>query len=270
MKETADPEGIVAATPTTSQPFALRSLWSPRLTRILSLSLVFIIWELVSRLDRTLLFPPLSRVVRAFWEMLINGELIQAFAVSLQAFAIGFGLSIVAGLLIGLLMARFRPFERVSTPYLDILLAAPTIAFIPLLVIWLGLGLPSRVGVIFIFAVTLIAINTFTGIQGVDPQLVEMGRAFCLGESQLVWKIILPAAMPLIMAGIRLGAGRAFIGMVAADILLVSVGIGRLIQYYNATFKTAHLFAVVLAVLLLAVAVTELTRVAESRLSPSR
>lgn len=270
MKDTADPEVVVAATPTTSRPLAPHFPWGSRSSRVLSLSLFLIMWELVGRLDRTHLFPPLSRVVLAFWQILVNGELIRGFAVSLQAFVVGFGLSIVAGLLSGLLMARFRPLERILSPYLDILLAVPTIAFIPLFVIWLGLGLPSRVGVIFIFALPVIAVNAFTGIRGVDPQLVEMGVAFGLGQRQLFWKIIIPGAMPLIMAGLRLGVGRAFIGMVASDILLVSVGIGGLIQYYNATFKTAHLFASVLAVLLLAVGLTELTRVAESRLTPWR
>ncbi|MFQ5856672.1 MAG: ABC transporter permease [Anaerolineae bacterium] len=251
--------------------FAARSGWALQLLgskwalRIVSLSLLMGVWELGGRLDRTLLFPPLSRVVAAFWQLLISGELLAGFAVSLQAFVIGFGLAIAVGIFIGLVMGRLRPVERFFNPYLDILLAAPTIAFIPLFVVWFGLGLTSRVGVIFIFSVVIIAVNTHTGVRGVDPQLVEMGRAFGLREDQLFWKIILPAAMPLIMGGIRLGAGRAFVGMVAADILLVSVGIGGVIQYYNATFKTASLFAAVLAVIMLAVGLIELTRAVERR-----
>ena len=270
MEVTVGPEAVVAAAPTPSRLFARRSPWRSWLIRILSLSVFFVLWELAARLDRTLLLPPPSRVVVALWDILINGELIRAFAVSVQELAIGFGLGIVAGLLIGLLMALFRPLERVISPYLYIVLSVPAIAFIPLLVIWLGLGLPSRVAVVFIFSFPIIAVNAFTGIRGVDPQLVEMGEAFCLGQRQLFWKIILPGAIPLIMAGLRLGAGRAFIGMVASEILLVSVGIGGLIQYYNATFKTAYLFAAVLAVLLVAIALTQLMRVVESRLSPWR
>ena len=270
MEVRVGPEAVVAGAPMPSRLLARGSPWRSWLTRIVSLSGFFVLWEVAAHLDRTLLLPAPFRVVVALWDMLLNGELIRAFAVSVQELAIGFGLGIVAGLLIGLLMALFRPLERAISPYLYIVLSVPAIAFIPLLVIWLGLGLPSRVAVVFIFSFPIIAVNAFTGIRGVDPQLVEMGEAFCLGQRQLFWKIILPGAIPLIMAGLRLGAGRAFIGMVASEILLVSVGIGGLIQYYNATFKTAYLFAAVLALLLVAVALTQLMRGVESRLSPWR
>jgi ABC-type nitrate/sulfonate/bicarbonate transport system permease component len=268
MEETLGPEAVVTARPTTRRLFGRHSPWRSWLIRIVSLSVFLVLWDLAAHLDRTLLLPSPSRVLVALWALLTSGELMRAFAVSGQELIVGFGLGMVAGLLIGLLMALFRPLERAISPYLYIVLSVPAIAFIPLLVIWLGLGLASRVAVVFIFSFPIIAVNAFTGIKGVDPQLVEMGEAFCLGQRQLFWKIILPGAIPLIMAGLRLGAGRAFIGMVASEILLVSVGMGGLIQYYNATFKTAYLFAAVLAVLLVAVALAQLLRVVESRLSP--
>ncbi len=270
MEDTANPEVFVAARTRTSRLLSPDAPWRSWLTRILSLAGFLVLWQLAAHFDRTLLLPTPSRVVGALWDLLVDGELIRAFAISVRELTIGFGLGMVVGLLIGLLMALFRPLERAISPYLYIVLSVPAIAFIPLLVIWLGLGLASRVAVVFIFSFPIIAVNAFTGIKGVDPQLVEMGEAFCLGQRQLFWKIILPGAIPLIMAGLRLGAGRAFIGMVASEILLVSVGMGGLIQYYNATFKTAYLFAAVLAVLLVAVALSQILRVVESRLSPWR
>jgi ABC-type nitrate/sulfonate/bicarbonate transport system permease component len=268
MEQTVDPEAIVPAMPRTSRLFARGSPSRSWLTRGISLSAFFLLWGVAARFDRTLLLPSPARVFAALLDLLASGELMRAFVISVQELIVGFGLGMVSGLVVGLFMAWFRPLERAISPYLYIILSVPAIAFIPLLVIWLGLGVTSRIAVVFIFSFPIIAVNAFTGMRGVDPQLVEMGQAFGLKQRQLFWKIILPGAIPLIMAGIRLGAGRAFIGMVASEILLVSVGIGGLIQYYNATFKTAYLFASVLAVLLVAVALTQLMRVVESRLSP--
>lgn len=197
--------------------------------------------------------------------MLLDGTLIGALAVSLQGWAVGFGISAVAGVWLGLLMARSPLVERVANPYLDALLAAPTIAFIPLFVVWFGLGLAARVSVIFFYAFTLVTVNSFAGIRGVDAGLIDMGRSFGLTGRHLFWKIVLPAALPLIVAGLRLGAARAFVGMVAADTVLVLVGIGALIAYYNTTFRFPEMYAAILAVVLLAVALVELLAYLERR-----
>jgi len=236
-----------------------RRRWSQKTVLRLSSLLVFAVaWETFGRLDATLLLPPLSSVLEAFVAMLLDGTLIGALAVSLQGWAVGFGVSAVAGVWLGLLMARSPLVERVANPYLDALLAAPTIAFIPLFVVWFGLGLTARVSVIFCYAFTLVTVNSFAGIRGVDAGLIDMGRSFGLTGGRLFWKIVLPAALPLIVAGLRLGAARAFVGMVAADTVLVLVGIGALIAFYNATFRFPEMYAAILAVVLLAVAMVEL------------
>jgi len=246
----------------------LKPAWKARSSkwglRTFSVVAFLVAWERAGQ-GNELLLPPFSKVVVAFGDLLISGELTAGFAVSLQAFVLGFGLATLVGLLLGFAMGRLRALALVFNPYLDILLAAPAIAFIPLMVVWFGLGLFSRVGVVFTFAVVIIAVNTYTGVRGVDPQLVEMSRAFGLNEFQLFRKVILPAALPLIMGGMRLGAARAFVGMVASDIILVSVGIGAVIQKYNATFRTAPLFATILAVILLAVGMMEGMRAIERR-----
>ena len=236
-----------------------RRRWSQKTVLRLSSLLVFAVaWETFGRLDATLLLPPLSSVLEAFVAMLLDGTLIGALAVSLQGWAVGFGVSAVAGVWLGLLMARSPLVERVANPYLDALLAAPTIAFIPLFVVWFGLGLTARVSVIFCYAFTLVTVNSFAGIRGVDAGLIDMGRSFGLTGGRLFWKIVLPAALPLIVAGLQLGAARAFVGMVAADTVLVLVGIGALIAFYNATFRFPEMYAAILAVVLLAVAMVEL------------
>jgi ABC-type nitrate/sulfonate/bicarbonate transport system permease component len=236
--------------------------------RILSVSVFFTAWEVAGRLDRTLLLPPLSSVVEAFLSILLDGSLIEALALSLQAWAVAFSICAVGGVWLGLMMARSPFVERVANPYLDIFLAAPTIAFIPLLVVWFGLGLTARVSVIFLYTFTLVTVNAFAGIRGVDSRLIDMGRSFGLSGRRLFWKVILPAALPLIVAGLRLGAARAFVGMVAADTVLVLVGIGALISYYNVTFRYPEMYASIGAVVLIAVAMAELLAYVQRRAFP--
>jgi NitT/TauT family transport system permease protein len=228
----------------------------------------FAAWEVFGRMDTTHLLPPLSSVFGAFVEILLDGSLIGALALSLQAWAIAFTICAVGGVWLGLLMARSQLVERVANPYLDIILAAPTIAFIPLLVIWFGLGMAARVSVIFLYTFTLITVNAFAGIRGVDAGLIDMARSFGLSGRPLFWKVILPSALPLIVAGLRLGAARAFVGMVAADTVLVLVGIGALIEYYNVTFRFPEMYASIGAVVLIAVAMAELLAYLQRRAFP--
>jgi ABC-type nitrate/sulfonate/bicarbonate transport system permease component len=210
----------------------------------------------------------LSRVIDAFVSILLDGSLVGALALSLQAWLVGFTICAVGGVWLGLMMARSPFVERIANPYLDIILAAPTIAFIPLLVVWFGLGLAARVSVIVLYAFTLVAVNSFAGIRGVDGGLVDMGRSFGLSGRRLFWKVILPAAMPLIVAGLRLGAARAFVGMIAADTVLVLVGIGSLIEFYNVTFRYPEMYASILAVVLIAVALVEMMAYLQRRAFP--
>ena len=131
-------------------------------------------------------------------------------------------------------------------------MSAPTTAFVPVLILWFGLGVESRIAVVFLFAVFVIIINTMTGVKQVDSVLVEMARSFGAKEREIFFKIILPAALPAIMAGLRLGMGRAVKGMVTAEMLLTLTGIGAMIMQYGSAFATDALFAVILTVLLVA------------------
>jgi NitT/TauT family transport system permease protein len=158
------------------------------------------------------------------------------------------------GVPLGLLMGRYRKLESFLDIYMTALLAVPMISFIPVLVIAFGLGLHSRVWIVFLFAFVIIAVNTTAGVRNVDPTLTEMARAFGARESELFLKVILPAALPMIMAGIRLGMGRAILGMVTSEMILSAVGFGVMLMTFGASFNTPALFATLLTIVLLAVA----------------
>jgi len=200
----------------------------PGALRLLSLITLALLWEIAGRTGNTRLLPPLSIVVVAWFELLVSGQLFQALSISLQAMALGYVLSVLFGVPLGLLMGRYRRLESFLDIYMTALLTVPMISFIPFLVIAFGLGLHSRVWIVFLFAFVIIAINTTAGVRNVDATLTEMARSFGARESDLFLKVIVPAALPMIMAGLRLGMGRAVLGMVTSELILAVVGFGAI------------------------------------------
>jgi NitT/TauT family transport system permease protein len=242
----------------------------PNTLRLLSLVTLALIWETAGRTGNARLLPPFSKVVTAWIELLVSGQLFQALAISLQALAIGFVLSVIFGVPLGLLMGRHRRLEAFLDIYMTALLTVPMISFIPFLVIAFGLGLHSRVWIVFLFAFVIIAINTTAGVRNVDATLTEMAKSFGARESELFLKVILPAALPMIMAGIRLGMGRAVLGMVTSELILAVVGFGAMLMTFSASFDSAALFATILTIVLLAVALLALIQHLDRRLTPWR
>jgi ABC-type nitrate/sulfonate/bicarbonate transport system permease component len=238
--------------------------------RFLSVMILALFWELAGRTGNARLLPPLSAVATAWFDLLISGQLFQALAISLQALAIGFGLSVVLGVPLGLLMGRYRRLNEFLEIYMAAMLTVPMISFIPFLVIAFGLGLHSRVWIVFLFAFAYIAINTTAGVRNVEPTYTEMARSFGARERDLFLKVILPAALPMIMAGIRLGMGRAVLGMVTSEMILAVVGFGAMLMTFSASFNSPALFATILSIVLLAVALLALIQYLDRRLIPWR
>ena len=227
----------------------MNSRFSANLLSILSLA---VLWEAVGRAMDSTLIPPLTQIGAAWWKLLSSGKLLANLGMSLTTLAIGFCLAAFVGVVLGVLMGRFRAIEHFFDLYVNALMSAPTTAFVPVLILWFGLGMESRIAVVFLFAIFVIIINTMTGVKQVDSVLLEMARSFGAREREIFFKIMLPAALPAIMAGLRLGMGRAVKGMVTAEMLLTLTGIGAMIMQYGSSFATDSLFAVILTILLVA------------------
>jgi len=242
----------------------------PNTLRLLSLVTLAGAWEIAGRMGNARLLPPFSKVMSAWFELLISGQLFQALAISLQALVIGFLISLVIGVPLGLLMGRYRRLDAFLDIYMTALLTVPMISFIPFLVIAFGLGLHSRIWIVFLFAFVIIAINTAAGVRNVDPTLTEMAKSFGAKESELFVKVIMPAALPMIMAGIRLGMGRAVLGMVTSEMILAVVGFGAMLMTFGASFNSPALFATILTIVLLAVGLLALIQYLDRRLTPWR
>lgn len=233
---------------------------------LLAAVVVFGSWELYGRFGNPLLLPPVSDVLAGLVEITLNGALPAALLSSLQLLAVGFGLSLAAGTLLGILIGRSELAHRTFGPFLNALYATPDIALLPLILLWFGFGMPGRVVVVFLAAFFPIMINTYAGVRDAPRDLLEVAASFGVrSEIGRLRRVVLPAAIPLIMAGYRLGIGRAVVGMAVAEVYLRLGGIGALIVQYGAAMRTDLLLAAILPLPLLSIVLTKIFERIENR-----
>lgn len=238
-----------------------------RLTTPLALLLLIIGWEIAGRLSDAVFFAPFSEVITAWWSLMLSGRLPLAITASLHALAVGFGLALVLGLTIGSLMGLSRTFTYLLDIFVNVLMAAPLVAMIPIIAIFLGLDVWARAAVVFLFSFFVITVNAEAGIKAASPNLIEMARSFGLARSQILRVVILPAALPAFMAGIRLGIIRAVKGMVTAELFMSMTGLGALADYYGSQFQTDKLLAVLLTVVMVSMLLSGVVNRVDKRLS---
>lgn len=247
-----------------SVPHPARVPW-PWVLRGASVLAVAGVWEWFGSTHGGLSVPAFTATMRGLWQLFSTGLIWEPLLVSNQAMVIGFAASVLVGLPLGLMMGRLQKLERFADVYLNVLLVTPMAGLIPLFIIAFGLTLLSRVLVVFVFAIPFLVVNARAGIRNIDPSLVEMARSLGAKELQ-VWRyILLPGAFPAVMAGVRIGLARAVHGMVAVELLLMAVGVGRLILKFQGDFESHLLFATVLTVIAEAVLLIELAKRIEQR-----
>lgn len=239
----------------------------PNALRLLSVVAFFIFWEYVGRSANPMFMTYPSAIFRAGWGLTLNGELPQAFLDSMIPFFSGLAISIVGGILIGILIGQFWWLEYILDPFVNALYAIPRVALIPLIILWAGLDSFGKIVIIVSIAIFPVIISTYSGIKDVRGSLVEIGRAYSATEFQIFTKIILPAAVPYIMTGIRLAVGLAIIGMIVAEFFTAITGLGGMIVLYANDFATAKLFVPIIITGVLGVALSGLVAVVERRLS---
>lgn len=236
--------------------------------RAVSLLTVLIAWQVFgARIDPILFTTPIA-IAKAAVVMIGSGELWTYLWPSLIVLAIGLVLAAIAGIAIGLLLARFWFLDVAFDMYITFLYATPTVALVPLIVLWAGFETFAKVIILFLFAFFPMVINTYQGVKNVDPKLMEVGQAFRCSEGQLWTNIILPAALPFIVTGLRLAVGRGLIGMVLADLYTAISGIGYLIVRTASTYEVDKMFVPIVTLGLLGVTLTALLRVLERKVAP--
>ena len=189
----------------------------PNLVRAIAVVTFFVFWELTARDMNPLLMTYPTAVFKAAWTIIISGELFEAFVQSMTVFVIGMSISIVGGIVIGVMVGQWWFFENTLDPFINALYAVPRIALVPLIMLWVGLQDMGKITILVSIAIFPVIINTYSGIKDVRGSLLEIGRAFGASESQIFFRITLPAAVPFVMTGIRLAIGLGIIGMIVAE-----------------------------------------------------
>ena len=236
--------------------------------RLVSLAVVLTAWQLVGQRIDPILFTTPSAVSVAALQMVTSGELWSYLWPSLVVLVVGLVISAVAGIAAGLLLARFWALDVALDMYITFLYSTPTVALVPLIVLWVGFESTAKIVILFLFAFFPLVINTYQGVKNVDPRLLEVGRAFRCSERQLWTNIVLPAALPFIVTGLRLAVGRGLIGMVLADLYTAISGIGYLIVRSASTYRVDKMFVPIVVLGLLGITLTALLRAAERWVAP--
>ena len=217
-----------------------------------------------------LFFVPLSAVLARARELWSTGELQTHIWVSAVEFAAGFALASIVGITVGVLMAGSKIVRDLFDPWMSMLYATPVIALGPLFILWLGIGISSKIAIIFLTAVFPIVISTQVGLSTTDRGLIEVARAFGAGMSQIYRKVRIPSALPFIIGGLRISVARALVGMVVAELFGARAGLGFLIFNATSSFDTAGLFVAVIILAVSGVILVELLKWIERRLAPWR
>lgn len=209
--------------------------------------------------------PSPAETARAAIKMAGDGTLIAATLESFYSLMGGFLLAVAAGIAAGLAMGAFPVLGAVMGPYVDALSAMPRIAFLPLIIVFLGLGYEARIFMVFLGAVMPILINTYAGVLHSDADLIEMARAVGAKNSVIFRSIVLPGALPHIMTGLRVGASLALINTVVAELYTAISGLGGLLSIYGNSFRMAPYFVVVIILAVMGVLLVYGVRLVERR-----
>jgi NitT/TauT family transport system permease protein len=255
------------------EPLTRRVRWHEhrRVRTIISILAGLALWELAGRLSpNTLFIVPPSAVAATFWKLLMNGDLARHTRVSSQELFIGFALAVAIGIPMGIWTATNEALRDYLDPWMNGLYATPTVALAPLFIMWFGIDIWSKVAVVFLAAVFPILINTYTGIQATDLHLIEAARSFNASRLQMFTKVLIPSAVPFIIAGMRLGVGRGIVGVVVGEIFSARAGLGFLISSSGQVFDTAGLFVGVVVLAVTGILSMELLKLLERRVAPWR
>jgi len=236
--------------------------------RLISVITVIGGWELLGRQVDPLFMSYPSAVAEAAVAMVASGELATGFLSSMRTLLYAFTLASFIGIGLGLLIGRYKTVDVATDWLVNALYTTPQVAIIPLVILWFGLGQNAKTFIVTVSAVFPILINTTAGVRNVPAQLIDVGMAFAANERQIFSKVIVPSALPYVMTGLRLGLGRAIIGMVVAEFFTAITGLGAIIVKYGNQYDTASMFVPILVLMLLGVTLSAFLKRLESWIAP--
>jgi ABC-type nitrate/sulfonate/bicarbonate transport system permease component len=234
---------------------------------VLSVLAFLVLWEWVTASGhiKPLFISSPTRIAAATARIVGSGEIWPHLRVSLSEFGLGFGLAIVLGVPVGILVGWYRWAFAASNPFISGINATPREALMPLIVIWLGIAIWSKVALVFLGAVFPILFNMMTAMHTLDDSLLRVARSFGAKDRQIFRTIALPSSIPFLISGLRIGAGRGLVGIVLGELYAANAGIGYLIAIYGSTFQTDKLFVAVLFITTMGISLDLVLRRLERR-----
>jgi ABC-type nitrate/sulfonate/bicarbonate transport system permease component len=207
-------------------------------------------WEICSQTEmiKPLFISSPSGILKATYALFSSGEIYNDLFVSGTEFVVGFGFAILFGIPLGLLAGWYRRVYFVLDPFISALYSTPRIALLPLIIIWLGIGIWSKVAIVFLGAFFPICVNGLAGVRTVDEELIKAARSFGANDFRIFRTVVLPSSVPFLLTGLRLGVGRGLVGIVAGELYAATAGIGYLINVAGATFQTSKVFVGILII----------------------
>jgi len=252
-----------------------RSLWrriEPTALGTASIVLLLLLWQFLPYFvpmqeGTKLFFTVPSQIVGTLWQLFASGAIWAPLGVSATAFAIGLAFAIAAGLPLGILLGRSATLAAMFDPFITAFNATPRLVFLPLLMLWFGIGLWSKVAIVFLGALFPLLINTYEGVRNADKLLINVVRAFGAGELDIARLVVVPNALPFIVVGLRLAIGRAVLGVVVAEFFGAQDGLGVVMVRAASSFKVDVVFAGLIVFAALSLAMTGLVKLLEERMS---
>jgi NitT/TauT family transport system permease protein len=236
---------------------------------IIGLAIGAVAWEIVGQAWNVAFFPPLSAVLIRLAELTVEGRIVENLIGSLGNLAIGYGVAVVVGVVLGMLMGAYRRVEMALDVYVYAMLTAPSLVFAPIFFAVFGIKniQLTILAIIILYSVWIIVVNTTAAIRMVPVPLLEMGRSMCASERQLFFKIILPAATPMIFAGLRLAMGRAVKGMINGEMFIIAIGLGGVVISAGRRFDAAAVLAVLLVIIAVALVMVKLVQLLDAQVT---
>lgn len=221
--------------------------------KLLSAAIVFGAWEIAGRIPVSYAFPTFIESMQALIAMTLDGSIFVAYAETLKPLMLGVAISATAGIGLGLWIGLSSRFDWLFSPIFIVAQAAPLAALIPILVMAYGIGLTSKVFVVCIMAMPVIVLNTASAVRNTPVSLKEMGRSFLATDRDILLKIIIPAASPVIFAGLRLGISAGFIGAILSELKITPTGVGDIITFSRSIADYPSMYAAIFSIIVLAV-----------------
>jgi ABC-type nitrate/sulfonate/bicarbonate transport system permease component len=261
--------GALAAMPTTPAVTPRVPWWERRAVfRYGFVALILIVWQIVGPTISPIFFTYPTKIAVAFYTLTASGDLPYYLGQSLEVMIYGLSIAILVGIPLAILMARIRWLDWALDLPINALYATPLVAVVPLLVLWFGIYLKAKIIVVFLFAVFPVLINTYQGVRECDKNMLEVARSFRSNEWRVWQDVLLPFAVPYIIAGIRLAIGRGLIGMIIAEFYTTISGLGFMITRYANNFEMDKTFVPVIVLMFLGVTLTSLLKWLGHRIAP--